>query len=87
MSKFHQLSGGKSGSGCGKAPPRTEFMAQAGTISVTKNASKVRRAMIEGIRLVKKRKYRLVMSPPEFKSKLGDDGAIAMPAKKRSKLA
>jgi hypothetical protein len=56
MSKFHQLSAGKSGNGCGNAPPRTEFIAHAGTIDVAKNASKVKPAMTDGIRFVKKRK-------------------------------
>jgi hypothetical protein len=29
ISRFHQLSAGKSGSGCGNAPPRAAFIAQA----------------------------------------------------------
>jgi hypothetical protein len=56
ISKFHQLSGGKSGSGCGKAPPRTEFIAHAGTVDVAKNANNVTRATIEYARRVKTRK-------------------------------
>ena len=38
ISKFHQLSGGNSGSGCGNAPPRAESMAHAGTIELVKES-------------------------------------------------
>jgi len=48
MSRFHQLSGGKSGSGCGKAPPRAEFIHHAGIIEVVRKVTSVSNATIEG---------------------------------------
>jgi hypothetical protein len=45
MSRFHQLSAGKSGSGCGSAPPRAEFIAQAGSTELVRNVTKVSSAI------------------------------------------
>jgi hypothetical protein len=61
MSRFHQLSGGKSGRGCGNAPPRAEFMAHAGTIELTRNVTNVSSATTAGHRRDKKRNERLFM--------------------------
>jgi hypothetical protein len=55
------LSAGKSGSGCGNAPPRVEFIAHAGIVELAKKATKVTSATNDGHRLDKKRNQRLFM--------------------------
>jgi hypothetical protein len=63
--------GGKSGSGCGKAPPRAEFMPHAGTIEVVRKVTSVSNATIEGFCRDKERNERLACQPPGFKANLG----------------
>ena len=47
ISKFHQLSAGNSGSGCGMAPPRAESIAHAGRIELVRNIINVTSAIMD----------------------------------------
>jgi hypothetical protein len=47
MSKFHQLSAGNSGSGCGRVPPRAASIARAGSTELVKNVNKVSSAIMD----------------------------------------
>lgn len=78
ISKFHQLSGGKSGSGCGNPPPRAEFIAQLGTVEAMTNASVVDTAMNRGNCLAKKRKERRNITTSKSRYRMSEQSAQAV---------
>ncbi len=71
--------GGKSGIGCGKAPPRAEFMPHAGTIEVVRKVTSVSNATIEGFCRDKERNERLIMPTSWIQSKSWKVGVSDMP--------
>ena len=87
MSRFHQLSGGKSGNGCGNAAPRAEFIAQAGTIELVRTVSNVSSAMTDGHLHDKKRNECLFIQTSRGEIESREIGASDMPLAKRHSVS
>src|SRR5574341_2219962 len=64
ISRFHQLSDGKSGNGWGRAPPREAFIANAGTAELARKATSVSQAKMDFDCLANKRKKCRFMTSP-----------------------
>src|SRR5262245_15615035 len=73
ISRFHQLSAGKSGSGCGSAPPRIASMATVGATETIRKTTSARNAKKRVPCRDKTRRKCLSTAPPQS-YRLSDGG-------------